>query len=116
VFRYLDRIFERHLDVPSADFWSAVRATIRAYQERFPEHADRYQLFDLTTPQIDRLCLNRNRLLLNGYRDRADRPHVEAHGVVPNPLSPPDPVQPDAIQPEPASSDSVSANPDNAVG
>jgi siderophore synthetase component len=88
VFRYLARIFERHLDVPSADFWTAVRTVIRAYQDQFPEHADRYELFDLTTPQIDRLCLNRNRLLLDGYRDRADRPHVEAHGVVPNPLAP----------------------------
>ena len=107
VLRYLARIFERHLDVPSAAFWSAARATIRAYQEQFPEHADRYTLFDLTTPQIDRLCLNRNRLLLDGYRDRADRPHVGAHGTVPNPLAPnplaADPVPPDAVSPDPVS-------------
>ncbi len=87
VFRYLDRIAERHLGVPSADFWSMVRAVIRGYQDQFPDHADRYELFDLSTPQIDRLCLNRNRLLLDGYRDRPGRPHVEAHGVVPNPLA-----------------------------
>ena len=96
--------------MPSADFWSAVRTAIRAYQEQFPEHADRYELFDLTKPQIDRLCLNRNRLLLDGYRDRADRPHVEAHGVVPNPLAA-DPASPETI-----SARSVSADPVSTVG
>lgn len=87
-FRYLARICEQQLDVPGAEFWSLVRATIRGYQDRFPEHSDRYALFDLGKRHIDRLCLNRNRLLLNGYRDRPTRPHVEAHGVVPNPLAP----------------------------
>jgi siderophore synthetase component len=86
-FRYLARICEQFLDVPGAEFWSLIRATIRRYQDRFPEHAERYTLFDLGKPYIDRLCLNRNRLLLNGYRDRPTRPHVEAHGVVPNPLA-----------------------------
>lgn len=86
-FRYLARICEQHLDVPGADFWSLVRAAIRAYQQRFPERAERYELFDLSAPQIDRLCLNRNRLLLDGYRDRPTRPHVEAYGVVSNPLA-----------------------------
>jgi siderophore synthetase component len=87
-FRYLARICERHLAVPAGDFWSMVRATITGYQELFPDHADRYALFDLATRRIDRLCLNRNRLLLDGYRDRPSRPHVEAFGEVPNPLAP----------------------------
>ena len=86
-FRYLARLFEQHLGLPRADFWALVRARICDYQRRFPEHADRYALFDLATPTIPRLCLNRNRLLLNGYRDLAERPHVEAFGAVPNPLS-----------------------------
>jgi siderophore synthetase component len=63
------------------------RATIRTYQEQFPDHAERYELFDLTTSQIDRFCLNRARLPLAGYRDRTSRPRVPAHGVVANPLS-----------------------------
>ncbi|MGH3416446.1 MAG: IucA/IucC family C-terminal-domain containing protein, partial [Actinocrinis sp.] len=88
-FRYLARIAEQHLEVGSSDFWSMVRATVREYQDQFPDHADRYALFDLSKPHIDRLCLNRDRLLLNGYRDRPTRPHVEAHGTVPNPLAPP---------------------------
>ncbi len=88
-FRYLARIAELHFGVGSSDFWSMVRDTVRAYQDRFPDQADRYALFDLSKPRIDRLCLNRNRLLLDGYRDRPTRPHVEAYGTVPNPLAPP---------------------------
>jgi siderophore synthetase component len=91
-FRYLARVAEQHLEVPADTFWAGVRRTIRAYQERFPERAERYELFDLGTPRIDRLCLNRNRLLLDGYRDRPTRPHVEPHGTVPNPLNPLRPV------------------------
>lgn len=85
-YRYLADIAEMHLGVPQADFWAMVRDEILDHQARFPELADRHQLFDLLTPRIDRLCLNRNRLLLDGYRDRPGRPHVAAHGTVPNPL------------------------------
>lgn len=86
--RYLARIGEQYLDVPAEAFWAAVKDTIRGYQERFPERAERYDLFDLGAPRIDRLCPNRNRLLVDGYRDRATRPHVEPCGTVPNPLNP----------------------------
>ncbi|HEU5333770.1 MAG TPA: IucA/IucC family siderophore biosynthesis protein [Actinocrinis sp.] len=87
-FRYLARISEIYLEVPAAEFWAQVRATIAGYQEQFPDHADRYELFDLGTRRIARLCLNRNRLLLDGYRDRPERPHVAAFGEVSNPLAP----------------------------
>ncbi|MGH3906017.1 MAG: IucA/IucC family protein, partial [Pseudonocardiaceae bacterium] len=40
----------------------------------------------LWAPDLQRLCLNRNRLLLDGYRDRPERPHAAVHGRVPNPL------------------------------
>jgi siderophore synthetase component len=86
-FRYLADLLEQRLGVPGEEFWAQVRAEIAAYQARFPERADRYELFDLATARIDRLCLNRNRLLSDGYRDRATRPHVEAYGSVPNPLA-----------------------------
>jgi siderophore synthetase component len=88
-FRYLADLSEQRLDLPGDRFWELVRAEIAGYQARFPERADRYKLFDLATPRIDRLCLNRGRLLLDGYRDRATRPHVEPYGTVPNPLAPP---------------------------
>ncbi|MER7660539.1 IucA/IucC family siderophore biosynthesis protein [Streptomyces sp. NPDC096193] len=87
VFRYLAPLCEEHLGVPEADFWALVRAEILRHQGRFPELKDRYEAFDLLTPRIDRICLNRNRLHLDGYRDRPQRPHAAVHGTVPNPLA-----------------------------
>src|SRR5439155_15673654 len=68
-FRYLAELAERQLGVHSAEFWRMVRAEILAYQQAFPALAERFATFDLLTERIDRLCLNRNRLLLDGYRD-----------------------------------------------
>ncbi|TXS31693.1 IucA/IucC family siderophore biosynthesis protein [Streptomyces sp. ms191] len=87
VFRYLAPLCEEQLDVPEQDFWALVRAEILRHQARFPELKERFELFDLLTPRIERLCLNRNRLHLDGYRDRAERPHAAVHGTVPNPLA-----------------------------
>lgn len=86
VFRYLAPLFEAQLGVSEAEFWELLRERITAYQRRFPDLGERFKLFDLFTPQIDRLCLNRNRLLLDGYRDRPGRPHAAVHGRVDNPL------------------------------
>lgn len=86
VLRYLAPLCETQLDVPEAEFWALVREEILRHQERFPNHKERFAMFDLLTPRIERLCLNRNRLHLDGYRDRADRPHAAVHGTVPNPL------------------------------
>ncbi|WUP96914.1 IucA/IucC family siderophore biosynthesis protein [Streptomyces sp. NBC_00247] len=86
VFRYLSPLCEEQLGVPEGEFWSLVRAEILRHHARFPELKDRFEMFDMLTPQIERLCLNRNRLLVDGYRDRPDRPHAAVHGVVPNPL------------------------------
>jgi siderophore synthetase component len=89
VFRYLAPLCERQLGVPEEDFWSLVRQEILRHQERFPELKERFALFDLLAPRIDRLCLNRNRLHLDGYRDRPHRPHAAVHGTVHNPLHSP---------------------------
>ncbi|MFJ6570571.1 IucA/IucC family protein [Streptomyces sp. NPDC091292] len=86
VFRYLAPLCEQQLGVPEDAFWSLVRAEILRHHARFPELKERYETFDLLTPRIARLCLNRNRLHLDGYRDRAERPHAAVHGTVPNPL------------------------------
>ncbi|MFD9128089.1 IucA/IucC family protein [Kitasatospora sp. NPDC059571] len=88
VYRYLAPLFEAQLGLPEADFWALLRAEVLAHHRRFPELADRFALFDLLTPRIDRLCLNRNRLLLDGYRDRPARPGAAVHGQVANALHP----------------------------
>ncbi|MBD0707709.1 IucA/IucC family protein [Streptomyces sp. CBMA291] len=87
VFRYLAPLCEEQLGVPENDFWGLVRDEILRHQARFPDLKERFELFDLLTPRIERLCLNRNRLHLDGYRDRALRPHAAVHGTVPNPLA-----------------------------
>lgn len=87
VFRYLAPLCEEQLGVEEDEFWSLVRQEILRHQARFPEDKERFETFDLLSPRIDRLCLNRNRLHLDGYRDRADRPHAAVHGTVPNPLA-----------------------------
>ncbi|MGW7286874.1 IucA/IucC family protein [Streptomyces sp. NPDC054847] len=87
VFRYLAPLCEEQLNVSEEEFFSLVRAEILRYQARFPELKERYETFDLLTPRIERLCLNRNRLHLDGYRDRPERPHAAVHGTVPNPLA-----------------------------
>lgn len=66
-----------------------VRDEVLNYQAKAPELADRFAMFDLLTPEIERLCLNRNRLLLDSYRDRPERPHAAVHGHVVNPLHDP---------------------------
>ncbi|MEV0526531.1 IucA/IucC family siderophore biosynthesis protein [Streptomyces sp. NPDC050439] len=86
VFRYLAPLCHDQLGIPEAAFWSLVRAEILRHQARAPQLKERYEMFDLLTPRIERLCLNRNRLHLDGYRDRPERPHAAVHGSVPNPL------------------------------
>ncbi|MEV7774062.1 IucA/IucC family siderophore biosynthesis protein [Kitasatospora sp. NPDC086791] len=86
VFRYLAPLLEAHTGLPEAEFWALLRAGIRRHQDRFPELSERFELFDLFRPRIDRLCLNRNRLLLDGYQDRPHRPHAARFGTVPNAL------------------------------
>jgi siderophore synthetase component len=85
-FRYLGGLSETHLGVTETEFWSLVRDEVLAYHKRFPELSERFALFDLLAPDLQRLCLNRSRLLLDGYADRAERPRVAVHGRVPNPL------------------------------
>ncbi|WP_326591105.1 IucA/IucC family siderophore biosynthesis protein [Streptomyces brevispora] len=88
VFRFLSPLCEEQLGVPEAEFWSLVRAEILRHHARFPQLKDRFEMFDMLKPRIERLCLNRNRLHLDGYRDRPERPHAAIHGTVANPLHP----------------------------
>ncbi len=86
-FRYLADLMEDALGLPERRFWGLVRAQVLAYQARFPELAERFALFDLLRPRFAKICLNRNRLLLDGYADRPERPHAATHGTVRNALA-----------------------------
>ncbi|CAM5506039.1 hypothetical protein SCYAM73S_04206 [Streptomyces cyaneofuscatus] len=80
---------EEQLGVSEDAFWSLVRAEIVRHHARFPELKERFELFDMLTPEIERLWLNCNRLHVDGYRDRSSRPHAAIHGTVPNRCTPP---------------------------
>ena len=77
---------EEHLGVRERRFWTMVRSTVLGYQDRFPELADRFKTFDLLAPRFAKICLNRNRLLTDGYADRPERPHAAVFGTVRNAL------------------------------
>ncbi len=85
VLRYIAGIVEEHYDYPEERFYRGVREEILAYQERFPELEERFELFDLLKPTFTKLCLNRNRML-GGYGDADGRPHAAEHGAVRNAL------------------------------
>lgn len=85
-FRYLSNILEDKLGFSEYDFWKIVRETILTYQQRFPQLAERFELFDLLRPEFTKLTLNRNRMFDYGYEDDGDRPHASEHGTVTNAL------------------------------
>ncbi|WP_332631660.1 IucA/IucC family protein [Halalkalibacter flavus] len=85
-FRYLADILDTYYEYDEERFWLLLRETILAYQSRFPELKERFQLFDLLKPSYTKLCLNRNRMIEYGYEDDDDRPHASEFGNVQNPL------------------------------
>ncbi|MBD1833088.1 IucA/IucC family siderophore biosynthesis protein [Cyanobacteria bacterium FACHB-472] len=86
-FRYLSDLLETHHHYPESSFWKQVRQAILNYQSRFPEMRSRFDMFDLLTPSFTKLCLNRNRLLTQGYADEStNRPATAAFGKVSNAL------------------------------
>ncbi|MFC0468998.1 IucA/IucC family siderophore biosynthesis protein [Halalkalibacter kiskunsagensis] len=85
-FRYLADILDTYYEYDEERFWLLLRDTILAYQSRFPELTERFDLFDLLKPSYTKLCLNRNRMIDYGYKDDDDRPHASEFGHVQNPL------------------------------
>jgi siderophore synthetase component len=86
--RYLADIFDYRCGYSERRFWARLREQILAYQARFPYLQARFTLFDLLKPRFTKLCLNRNRLFIDGYRIESDRPHAAEHGTVRNALNP----------------------------
>ena len=87
-FRYLAHVAERHLDVERPLFWGLVADRILDYQASNPGLRDRFEAFDLFTPRIERLCLNRQRLVDGGVRRPGGRGRTwRPAGTVVNPLA-----------------------------
>lgn len=88
-FRFFGEVVERHLAVREERFWELVAGTVRGYRDAFPELAERIAAFDLEAPRFERICLNREQLLGDGFHDRAERDEGFdlAHGTIANPLA-----------------------------
>ncbi len=67
-------------------FYQLLGETLQSYMNNHPELAERFQLFDLFTPEIARICLNRVRFKI-GYRDNSERPLPELGTPLKNPLA-----------------------------
>ncbi|MQS38155.1 hypothetical protein, partial [Streptomyces katsurahamanus] len=57
------------------------------FQARFPELSERFAEYDLLTPEIPRYGLNRDRIVVTRYGDRALRHALYPNGTHPNPLA-----------------------------
>ncbi|HEX8701042.1 MAG TPA: IucA/IucC family siderophore biosynthesis protein [Myxococcaceae bacterium] len=86
-FRYLAPLCAEQLGLPEQAFWKQVRRTILAFHQRFPELSERFAEYDLLTPRIPRYALNRDRLVVTRYTDRALRHALYPNGTLPNPLA-----------------------------
>lgn len=88
-FRFFGDVVERHLGVPEERFWELVGATVTAHHAAFPGLAERIVAFGIEEPEIERIALNREQLLGNGFHDRAERDggFDLVCGTVPNPLA-----------------------------
>ncbi|AFU98484.2 GNAT family N-acetyltransferase [Simiduia agarivorans] len=64
-FRFLTAVLEEHTDFTEHQFWAAVADCVYAYQDQFPDNADRYREFDLFAPDFSHSCLNRLQLKNN---------------------------------------------------
>ncbi|MBM7553691.1 IucA/IucC family protein [Thalassobacillus pellis] len=85
--RYLAGMMEDDGLLTEHVFWEQLAESIHNYQERFPELKERYKLFDFFKPSFTKLCLNRNRMVNEGYQDGDDRPHASEYGRVKNALA-----------------------------
>jgi siderophore synthetase component len=86
-FRYLAPLVESQLGVPEARFWQLVREAVLAYHQRFPQLAHRFAEYDLLAPEFPRYALNRDRLVVTRYTDRALRHALFPNGTIPNPIA-----------------------------
>ena len=83
-------ISERSGLIAETDFYRILVETLRAYQARHPELAERIHLFDLFAPKMPRVCLNRTRFKI-GYAESNARPLPILGGDLDNPLHLADP-------------------------
>ena len=85
VLRYLSALLQEQNILSETEFYAALSDSIEEYQRRFPQLHERFSLFDLLTPKIKKVCINRVRFK-EGYADREQRPLPILGHDISNPL------------------------------
>jgi siderophore synthetase component len=88
-FRFLGQILVEHCDYPEEQFWKLVAACIQDYQQEFPQHAEKFERYDLFAPEFVLSCLNRLQLRNNRQMvDLADPAgSLQFAGTLQNPIA-----------------------------
>ncbi|MCJ8167725.1 GNAT family N-acetyltransferase [Atopomonas sediminilitoris] len=85
-YRYISEIAQQ-LGVEELTFWALARTAMEDYHAAHPELAERIALFDMQRAGFEKVCLNRVRLLTQGYADDAERPVPDVLAPIGNPIS-----------------------------
>ena len=83
--RFLSALCLREFGFCESMFYGLLAAEVRAYQTRNSHAVDQHERYDLFTPKVAKLCINRVRLV-QGYDDSAQRPIPIRGSDVDNPL------------------------------
>ncbi|AKT38199.1 IucA/IucC family protein [Chondromyces crocatus] len=86
VLRFVSSIAERKLGFPERTFYRLLAGALRRYQDENPALAERFAMFDLFRPQMERICINRARFRI-GYGDSSERPLPDLGDPLENPLA-----------------------------
>lgn len=84
-FRYLSDILHTYAGLDEREFWTLVNEVIEEYQAEHPEMTEKFERYNLYTPQFDRLYLNRYRIH-DGYEDKTDVMPTNLGSALDNPL------------------------------
>ncbi|QGX41049.1 IucA/IucC family siderophore biosynthesis protein [Permianibacter aggregans] len=85
VLRFLSALLWQRCAFDERQFYALLAEVLRRYQASQPELSNRFAMFDLFTPTIARVCINRVRFRI-GYHDNAERPLPMLAGDLDNPL------------------------------
>ncbi|MCH9690671.1 MAG: hypothetical protein K0U59_01220 [Gammaproteobacteria bacterium] len=83
--RFLSAELWQSLDYPEIMFYRILSEVIRQYQADNQKLQARFSMFNLFTPKIPKLCMNRARFKI-GYGDNSERPQLILGAEIPNPL------------------------------
>lgn len=89
-FRFLSNILVTKCDYREEDFWRQVAACVYAYQDDQPQHAAKFEQYDMFAPEFILSCLNRLQLRNNRQMvDLADPAgSLQLAGMLQNPIAP----------------------------